>query len=261
MVNAVRGVLSETVTLGSLVTVADASKCKIYMKNFGEFYNNQIEYAQTVILSRTDGMNESKLEQAVELVREHNSEAVIITTPWEQLDGKQILCAMESQHTLQQELEHLASQLHHEHHHADDCHCHEHGHHHADDCDCHEHEHHHADESCHCHEHEHHHTDDCHCHEHEHHHADEVFSTFGKETAKLFTKQSLEQMLTSLDSSQYGIVLRAKGIVASEGGKWLHFDYVPQEIQIREGGADIIGRLGVIGSKLNEDALSELFGV
>ena len=221
VVNAVRGVLSETVTLGSLVTVADASKCKIYMKNFGEFYNNQIEYAQTVILSRTDGMNESKLEQAVELVREHNSEAVIITTPWEQLDGKQILCAMESQHTLQQELENLASQLHHEHHHADDCHC----------------------------------------HEHEHHHADEVFSTFGKETAKLFTKQSLEQMLTSLDSSQYGIVLRAKGIVASEGGKWLHFDYVPQEIQIREGGADIIGRLCVIGSKLNEDALSELFGV
>ena len=221
VVNAVRGVLSETVTLGSLVTVADASKCKIYMKNFGEFYNNQIEYAQTVILSRTDGMNESKLKQAVELVREHNSEAVIITTPWEQLDGKQILCAMESQHTLQQELENLASQLHHEHHH----------------------------------------TDDCHCHEHEHHHADEVFSTFGKETAKLFTKQSLEQMLTSLDSSQYGIVLRAKGIVASEGGKWLHFDYVPQEIQIREGGADIIGRLCVIGSKLNEDALSELFGV
>ncbi|MBQ7381016.1 MAG: GTP-binding protein [Clostridia bacterium] len=281
VVGAVRGVLSDEVVLGSLVTVADATKCKIYMKNFGEFYNNQIENAGTIILSRTGGMSEDKLHKAISLLREHNDTAVIVTTPWEEIDGKQILAAMEGGKTLADELASLKAEA--EHHHDHDghechdehcsCHHHHHDHEHGEECHCHEHEHEHEHEhhhhhehgeECHCHEHEHeHHHDHDHEHHghHHHHHADEVFSTFGRETAKAFTKQGLEKALEALDSGKYGTVLRAKGIVAGEGGRWLHFDYVPEEASVREGGADVIGRLCIIGSGLDEDALAALFEV
>lgn len=289
VVGAVKGVLSDTVTLGALVTVADASKCKIYMKNFGEFYNDQIQNAGTILLSRTSGMREDKLESAIALLREQNQNAVIVTTPWDEIDGKQILGAMENGRTLEAELVRLAAETKHEHHHhelenEEKCSCHhhhdhEHGqeeecHHHreqGEECHCHEHEHHHYEhgEDCHCHEHEHHHEhgEDCRCHEHHghhehdhhHHHADEVFSTFGRETAKAYTKEAIAQILHELDSEAYGMVLRAKGIVAGEGGKWLHFDYVPQEASVREGSADVIGRICVIGSGLDDGALARLF--
>jgi len=278
VVGAVRGVLSDEVVLGSLVTVADATKCKIYMKNFGEFYNNQIENAGTIILSRTGGMSEDKLHKAISLLREHNDKAVIVTTPWEEIDGKQILAAMEGGKTLADELASLKAEAEHHHHdhdghecHDEHCSCHHHHHHHehGEECHCHEHEHehhHHHEhgEECHCHDHEHeHHHDHDHEHHghHHHHHADEVFSTFGRETAKAFTKQGLEKALEALDSGKYGMVLRAKGIVAGEDGRWLHFDYVPEEASVREGGADVIGRLCIIGSGLDEDALAALFEV
>lgn len=289
VVGAVRGVLSDEVVLGSLVTVADASKCKIYMKNFGEFYNNQIENAGTIILSRTGGMSEDKLEKSIALLREHNADAVIVTTPWDDISGAQILAAMENGSALEAELAHLSAELEQDEHECHDEHCschhhhHEHHHEHDEDCHCHEHEHehHHHEhgEECHCHEHEHEHHhehhhehgEECHCHEHHHdhdhdhshhhHHADEVFSTFGKETAKSFTKEALACALRALDSEKYGMVLRAKGIVAGEGGKWLHFDYVPGETSVREGGADVIGRICVIGSGIDEAAISALFGV
>ncbi len=269
VVGAIRGVLSDSVTLGSLVTIADATKCKIYMKNFGEFYNDQIEHAGAIVLSRTGGMNEDKLAAAVALLRERNEKATIVTTPWEELDGAQLLSAIEQGKTLAEELEDLRAEVaEHEHHHDEHCHCHEHEHEHEHHHDehCHEHEHHH-DEHCHCHdhehEHEHHHDEHCHCHEHghHHHHADEVFTSFGKETARSFEKQMLTEALTALDSGKYGTVLRAKGIVAGEGGSWLHFDYVPDEVSVREGGADVIGRLCVIGAELDEHALCELFGI
>ena len=254
VVNAVRGVLSETVTLGSLITVADASKCKVYMKNFGEFYNNQLAHAGAIILSRTDGMSEDKLAAAVALLRECNNEAVIVTTPWEQLDGKQLLAAVEGRHTLAKEMEMLEKEHHHHHDHenGEECDCHHHHHHESDkECDCHHHEH---DEECHCHDHEHHH------HEH-HHHADEVFSSFGRETAKRYSEESLRAALEAIEAGECGTVLRAKGILSGEGGKWLHFDYVPGEISVREGAADVIGRLCVIGAELDEAALSRLFGL
>ena len=280
--------------LNSFVTVADATKVKVYMKNFGEFYNNQIESAGTIILSRTQKLNQEKLEAAVALLREKNPDAAILTTPWDQLDGKTILSAIEKV-SLADELlarmraEHEADEAEHHHHHdhdeEDDHHEHHHDHdeddhdhdhcchhHHDDDDDdhdhcCHhdhdEHEHHHDHEE---HEHHHHHDgeecDDphCGCHHH-HHHADEVFTSWGVETVKVFTEAELETILTALDSGDYGAILRAKGIVHSEDGKWLHFDFVPEEHQVRFGAADYTGRLCVIGSDLKEDKLAALFGL
>ena len=264
--------------LNSFVTVADASKVKVYMKNFGEFYNNQIETAGTIILSRTQKVSPEKLEAAVALLREKNRDAAIITTPWDQLDGKTILAAMEKV-SLADELmeriraEHEAEEEEHHHHHHDHDdheeheHHHDHDHHDHDEDGEHEHHHHDHDASCHDHEHEHHHHHDgecddpeCACHHH-HHHADEVFTSWGAETPKAFTQADIDRILAALDGGEYGAILRAKGIVPCEGGKWLHFDYVPQEHEGRFGPADYTGRLCVIGSNLDEGKLAELFGL
>ena len=271
--------------LNSFVTVADATKVKIYMKNFGEFYNNQIESAGTIILSRTQKLSQEKLEAAVALLREKNPNAAILTTPWDVLDGKTILSAIEKV-SLADELlarmqaEHAADEAeheheHHHHHDHDDDHDHCcHHHHDDDDDDDHDHCHHHHDddddhdEHDHDHEHHHHHHDGeecddphCGCHHH-HHHADEVFTSWGVETVKTFTEGDLERILSALDSGEYGAILRAKGIVpAADGGQWLHFDFVPEEHQVRRGPADYTGRLCVIGAELKEAKLAELFGL
>ena len=267
--------------LNSFVTVADASKVKVYMKNFGEFYNNQIETAGTIILSRTQKVSPEKLQAAAALLREKNPDAAIITTPWDELSGQTILAAMEKV-SLADELmeriraEHEAEEEEHHHHaHEDE----EHEHHHHDDHDGDEHDHHHDQEegAC-CHEdhhahdhdhhgHGHHHHDGgecddphCACHHH-HHHADEVFTSWGAETPKTFTEADIRRILAELDTGAYGAILRAKGIVPTEGGKWLHFDYVPQEHEVRFGAADYTGRLCVIGSKLDEGKLKTLFSL
>ena len=266
--------------LNSFVTVADATKVKVYMKNFGEFYNNQIESAGTIILSRTQKLNQEKLEAAVALLREKNPDAAILTTPWDVLDGKTILSAVEKVSLADELLEKMraeheadAAEHEHEHHHHDhDEHDHDHCCHHHDDDDEHEHEHcchHHDHDDDHDHEeHEHHHHDGeecddphCGCHHH-HHHADEVFTSWGVETVKTFTEADLERILSALDGGEYGAILRAKGIVpAADGGQWLHFDFVPEEHQVRRGPADYTGRLCVIGAELKEDKLAALFGL
>ncbi len=282
VIGAVNKVTGDDVTLGYTVAVVDASKVKVYMKNFGEFYNNQIETASTIILSRTDSISQFKLDTAVSMLREHNQVASIVTTPWDQLTGEQLVAAMEGKASLaaelaKMEMERLEDEdddccCHHHHDDDDDDEEHEHHHHHHDedeDDDEHEHHHHHHDECCHDHdheEHEHHHDHDgecCHDHEHHHHHhhADEVFTSWGVETAKKFTKEAVEAALKGLDTEKYGLVLRAKGILPAEDGTWIHFDYVPEEVSIRTGGADITGKLCVIGSKLDEKAIAELFGV
>ena len=274
--------------LNSFVTVADATKVKGYMKNFGEFYNNQIESAGAIILSRTQKLTQEKLEAAVALLREKNPDAAILTTPWDDLDGKIILSAMEKV-SLADELlakmreEHEAEEAEHAHHHHDheeqehhhhdhdeeecddpDCACH---HHHDDDEDEHEHHHDHDHEHHHDHDHEHHHDEDecddpnCSCHHHHHHHADEVFTSWGKETPKPFTQADIERILTALDSGEYGKILRAKGIVNGENSAWIEFDYVPEEHDLRVGHPDYTGRLCVIGAELKEDKLAELFGL
>ena len=294
VIGAVQRVATEEVQLGCFVTVADATKCKVYLKNFGEFYSNQIETASAIILSRTATISDEKLDAAISLLREHNDKAVIITTPWEQLDGKQILEAMQHQHSLTDELsemiEHARAQeededncCHHDHEHAHHHHDHdeEHEHHHDHDEHCHhdhdeEHAHHHEHDE-HCHhdhdeEHAHHHEHDEHCHhdhgeEHEHHHhhghdADEIFQSWGVETHKKFTAEEIKAALSALDNEEvYGIVLRAKGIVQAADGTWLHFDHVPGEMDVRSGTAEVTGRLCVIGSNLNEAAVAALFGV
>ena len=301
------------VELGYTVAVADAGKVKVYMKNFGEFYNNQIETASTIILSRTDVISQEKLDKAVELLREHNQSATVVTTPWGELTGEQLITAMEGKSTVAVALEELEHEHHHhhdehcccghdhhehehhhdhdehcccghdhhehEHHHDHDEHCccghdhheHEHHHHHDEHCCCghdhHEHEHHHDhDEHCCCghdhHEHEHHHHHDDHCscgHDHHHHHADEVFTSWGTETAKKYTLAQINEALDALDSGKYGMVLRAKGIVACADGGWIHFDFVPEEKNVRMGSADITGKLCVIGSKLDETGIAALF--
>ena len=271
--------------LNSFVTVADATKVKVYMKNFGEFYNNQIESAGTIILSRTQKLNQEKLEAAVALLREKNPDAAILTTPWDVLDGKTILSAVEKVSLADELLEKMraeheadAAEHEHEHHHHDhdehdhDEHDHDHCCHHHDDDDEHDHCcHHHDHDDDHDHEeHEHHHhhhdgeeCDDphCGCHHH-HHHADEVFTSWGVETVKTFTEADLERILSALDGGEYGAILRAKGIVpAADGGQWLHFDFVPEEHQVRRGPADYTGRLCVIGAELKEDKLAALFGL
>ena len=283
VIGAVNKVTGDDVTLGYTVAVVDASKVKVYMKNFGEFYNNQIETASTIILSRTDSISQFKLDTAVSMLREHNQVASIVTTPWDQLTGEQLVAAMEGKASLAAELAKMEMErledddddddcCCHHHHHDDDEDEHEHHHHHHDEDDeDDEHHHHHHDECCHDHdheEHEHHHDHDgecCHDHDHEHHHhhhhADEVFTSWGVETAKKFTKEAVEAALKGLDTEKYGLVLRAKGILPAEDGSWIHFDYVPEEASIRTGGADITGKLCVIGSKLDEKAIAELFGV
>ena len=273
--------------LNSFVTVADASKVKVYMKNFGEFYNNQIESAGTIILSRTQRLSQEKLEAAVALLREKNPNAAILTTPWDQLDGMTILSAIEKVSLADELLAHMRAEHeadeaeheheHHHHHHDHDedehdhdhcCHHHDHD---DDDDDDHDHEHcchHHHDEDEHDHDHHHHHHDGeecddphCGCHHH-HHHADEVFTSWGTETVKAYSEAELEHILTALDSGEYGAILRAKGIVAAaDGGQWLHYDFVPEEHQVRRGPADYTGRICVIGSQLKEDKLSQLFGL
>ena len=329
VIGAVNKVIGEDVQLGYTVAVVDAGKVKVYMKNFGEFYNNQIETASTIILSRTDAIPQTKLDTAVEMLRQHNEKATIVTTPWNQLTGAQLLEAMDGQATLAAELAKLEQEHHHhhhdheehacccghdhEHHHHDHeehaCCCghdHEHhhhdhdcGHHHGDEgcvehhhghveqehcahhrhdheeheCCCgHDHEHHHHDheehECCCGHDHEHHHHHDheegcsCGCHDHHHnHHADEVFTSWGVETAKTFDKTRIELALQQLDSGLYGMVLRAKGILPATDGTWIHFDYVPEEYNVRTGCADITGKLCVIGSQLDEKGVAALFGV
>ena len=287
------------VQVNSAVAVVDASKAKMYIKNFGEFFINQIEYAGTIILSRTDKVNAAKLEECVALIREHNAKATIITTPLDQLDGKAVLETIEGADTLDEMMKEMLEHVHdehehhhhdgecfeHEHHHHDDDEEdeHEHHHHHDDDEDEHEHHHHHDDEEDehehhHHHdedEHEHHHHDDdeedehehhhhhdgeCCCgHDHHHHHADEVFTSWGKETPAKFTAERIESILTALDSGEYGSILRAKGMVPAEDGTWIYYDYVPEEHDIRTGKPDVTGKICVIGAELKEDKLEELF--
>ena len=255
------------VVLNSHITVADAQRAKMYLKNFGEFYRNQIEFASAVILSRSQNVKEDKLEKAVKLLRSLNDKCPIVTTPWEELSGAQILEVMEGENDFAKELMEAAQVCpecgyHHEH--GEECHDHhhdheEHEHHHDHDHEEHEHHHEHDHE-----EHEHHHDHDCCGHDHHHHHADEVFTSWGKETPKKFTEEGIRAILDTLskeDSDEYGIILRAKGIVPDENGKWIHFDLVPGEDEVRYGSAEYTGRICVIGSKLNEDKLAELFGL
>ena len=282
VIKAVQGVEEETgLVLNSYTTVVDAKKCKMYMRNFGEFFNNQVEYAGAIIMSRTDIVDEAKAQASLELLREINSKAAIITTPIEKLEGKKLLEVMEHPVSLADELmeeEEVCPECGHVHEHG------EHHHHdHDEECGCghdhdqeeHEHHHHDHDEECGCghdhahEEHEHHHHDhdhECGCghdhHDHHHHHADEVFTSWGRETIKKYTKENLEKMLEALSASdEYGIILRAKGMLPAEDGTWIYFDMVPEETEIREGAPEYTGRLCVIGSKLNEDKLAELFGL
>ena len=306
VIRAVKNLEMDDAVLNGFTTVADATKCKMYMKNFGEFFNDQIEHASSIVLSRTAGMKDEKLRDVVALLREHNQVASIITTPWEELTGKQILETMEQKNTLQAELAQLAAETaaqaeeedddddcccghdhdHEHHHHHDHEHDHEHEHEHEhccghdhdghdhDDHDHDEHEHHHHHD--HEHDHEHDHDDHCCCghdhdhdehdhdhehHHHHHHHADEVFTSWGVETTEKYTLDEIEDILGQLNGGIFGAVLRAKGIVAGKDGQWIHFDYVPGEVNVRHGSADVMGRLCVIGSKIDEHALAELFRV
>ena len=297
VIKAVQGVEEDVdIQLNSYTTVVDAKKCKMYMRNFGEFFDNQVQYAGAIIMSRTDIVDEKKAMESMELLRSINEKAAIITTPIEKLDGKKILEVMEHPVSLADELlkeehehhhdhddecgcGHDHDHEHHHHDHDDECGCghdhdHEHHHDHDDECSCghdHDHEHHHDhDDECGCghdHDHEHHHHDhdECGCghhHDHHHHHADEVFTSWGRETIKKFTREGLEKMLESLSASEeYGVILRAKGMLPAEDGTWIYFDMVPEETEIREGSPEYTGRLCVIGSKLNEEKLVKLFGV
>ena len=298
VIRAVQDVQEETgLVLNSYTTVVDAKKCKMYMRNFGEFFNNQVEYAGAIIMSRTDIVDEEKAMQSMELLRSLNKKAAIITTPIENLDGKKLLEVMENPVSLEQEMMeeevcpecgHVHEHHHdhecgcghdheeHEHHHDHECGCghdhEEHEHHHDHECGCghdhEEHEHHH-DHECGCghdhEEHEHHHNHECGCgnHHHDHHHhADEVFTSWGRETVKKYSRENLEKILATLsESGEYGVILRAKGMLPAEDGTWIYFDMVPEETEIREGAPEYTGRLCVIGSKLNEEKLAEIFGL
>ena len=282
VIKAVQGVAEDApIELNSLVTVADANKCKMYMKNFGEFYNNQVESAHTIVLSRTQNMKQDKLEACVAMIREHNKDAAVITTPWDELTGEQLLAAMEKPVSLadmvmaeedicpvcggHHDHDHEDHEDHdHEHHHDHEDH--DHDHHHDHDEHHHDHDH---DEHCGCdhdhdHDHEHHHDHDDHCgcgHDHHHHHADEVFTSWGKETPRKYTKEEVETILKALaaENNEYGIILRAKGMLPSPDGTWIYFDMVPEEYEIREGQPEYTGRLCVIGSKIDETKLEKLF--
>ena len=260
VIKAVQGVEEDVdIQLNSYTTVVDAKKCKMYMRNFGEFFDNQVQYAGEIIMSRTDIVDEKKAMESMELLRSINEKAAIITTPIEKLDGKKILEVMEHPVSLADELLKEEHEHHHHHDHDDECGCgHDHEHHHHDhdeECGCghdHDHEHHDHDEECSC----------GHHHDHHHHHADEVFTSWGRETIKKFTREGLEKMLESLSASEeYGVILRAKGMLPAEDGTWIYFDMVPEETEIREGSPEYTGRLCVIGSKLNEEKLAKLFGV
>ncbi|MBD5534217.1 MAG: cobalamin biosynthesis protein CobW [Lachnospiraceae bacterium] len=267
VIKAVENVAADTeVEVNSAVAVVDAAKCKMYIKNFGEFFCNQIAYAGTIVLSRTAGMSQEKLEKCVEMIREYNSQATIITTPWEELQGEDILKTIEGADKLETMMAALLEEEHEHHHHGHDEHHHDeehhHDHHHEDGEEC-CHGHHHEDgEECH-HEHHHDHGEDCTCgchdHEHHHHHADEVFTSWGKETPTVYTAERIEAILKELDGGEYGMVLRAKGMVPAEDGTWIYFDYVPEESDIRTGKPQVTGKLCVIGSKLAEEKLEELF--
>ena len=258
----------EGLTVSSAVAVADATKCKMYSKNFGEFYNNQLESATAIVLSRTGGMNQDKLDKAMEIIREKNKTAPVVTTPWEDLSGDAILSVLEgaSKPLIDEECH-----CHHHHDHDEECHCHDHEHHHDHDeeCHCHDHEHHHDhDEECHCHDHEHHHHHDhdeeCHCHDHEHHHhhhADDVFTSLGMETAKKLCPAKIEQELKELEDGLFGTILRSKGILQNEEGEWFEFDYVPGEFVCRKGNPDYTGRIVFIGTELDEAKIKEIFGL
>ena len=277
VIKAVQGVAEDApIELNSLVTVADANKCKMYMKNFGEFYNNQVESAHTIVLSRTQNMKQDKLEACVAMIREHNKDAAVITTPWDELTGEQLLAAMEKPVSLadmvmaeedicpvcggHHDHDHDDHENHdHEHHHDHEDHDHEHHHDHED----HDHDHHH-DHDEHHHDHDYHHDHDDHCgcgHDHHHHHADEVFTSWGKETPRKYTKEEVETILKALaaENNEYGIILRAKGMLPSPDGTWIYFDMVPEEYEIREGQPEYTGRLCVIGSKIDEAKLEKLF--
>ena len=270
VIRAVESAQLEDCIINSYTAVVDAAKCKMYMKNFGEFFNDQIETAACIVFSHTDIASAEKLATAVELVKGHNKNATIVTTAWNELSGKEILAAMEHSRTLADELKELEEE--HEHHHGHDGHCchhdhdEEHEHHHGHDGHCCHHEHdeeheHHHDHDGHCCHHDHD-EEHGHCHHEHHHHADEVFTSWGVETGKKFSKEQIEGALSKLsDAITYGTVLRAKGIVAGEDGKWIHFDYIPGEIDVRDGGAAYTGRLCVIGSKIDGEELAELFGV
>ena len=241
VIKAVQGVQDEVdIKLNSYTTVVDAKKCKMYMKNFGEFFDNQIQYAGAIIMSRTDIASEKKVQESLELLRSLNKDAAIITTPIENLDGKKLVEVMEHPVSLEQEM--LEEEHEHHHHHDGECGC---GHDHEE------------------HEHHHHHDGECGCgHDHHHHHADEVFTSWGRETIKKYTREGLEKILEALsESDKYGIILRAKGMLPAEDGTWIYFDMVPEETEIREGAPEYTGRLCVIGSKLDEHALEELFGI
>ncbi len=258
------------VVLNSAVVVVDANKCKMYAKNFGEFFLNQIEHAGTIILSRTNDISESKLKTAIDIIREHNEKATIITTPWEELDAHKILETIENAKDLESELMAEVAAHHHDHehhHHDENCECgchdyehhHDHEHHHDENCECgcHDHEHHH-------HDHEHHHHDEnceCGCHDHHgHHHADEVFTSWGFETPAVYTQAEIEDILEKLeDEKMYGAILRAKGMVSAGDGNWINFDYVPGESNVRSGSPEVTGKICVIGAKLNEENLKQLF--
>lgn len=268
VIKAVKDVDSDALVLNTYTAVVDAKKCKIYMKNFGEFYNDQIENANCIVLSHISGISEEKIQEGIEIIRQKNSHAAIVSTDWDKLSGEKILEAMEGSNSLELDIKGIEnSEICPEcgkHHHNHDEHCvHEH-HHHDEHCCC-EHEHHHEEHDHHEHcEHEHHHHDEhCCCeHDHDHHHADEVFTSWGTETAAKFSKEEIEKALLKLDNTdKYGHVLRAKGILAEESGDWIYFDYIPGEADVRLGAADIIGRLCVIGSGINTDALEELFGI
>ncbi len=270
VIAAVRGLNKQNIVLNSFTTVADALKCKMYIKNFGEFYNNQIENANCIVLSRTANLSDEKISAVIELLREKNSTATIISTDWEELSGKQILDAMEHKNTLADELKIMEEDdvcpecgHHHKHHEHDECCCghhHEHDHEHHDECEHHEHHHEHGECCCgHHHEHDHEHG---HHHHHHHHHADEVFSSIGAETANKYTVDEIENNLKALDNAEnFGQILRAKGIVAAADGEWIHFDYVPGETNVRKGAAEVIGRVCIIGSKINEVKIKELFRI
>ena len=288
VIKAIENIDNNEISLNGLAAVVDAKKCKMYTKNFGEFYNDQIKSAGCIVLSRTKDLGEEKTEEAVALIRKINPDAAIVTTDWDELDGEKILKAVEGTNTLSAELDDLKAEEvcpecghhhhnhececghHHEHKNEHDTHCgcghhdhHDHNDHHHHDCECghhHEHKNEHHDH-CDCEQHEHH-THDCGCGHHDHHHADEVFSSWGTETSAKFSKEQITNALDLLENSdEYGYILRAKGMVADSNGGWIYFDYTPGEIDVREGSPDIIGRLCVIGSDLNTDAISQLFSI
>lgn len=264
VVKAVKNADNNSFVINGLTTIADAKKCKMYIKNFGEFFNDQIENANCIIFSHTDGLADEKLKNALDLIKQHNDSATVITTPWDKLSGEEMLLAIEKKDTISKEIEHLEEE-HHHHHNEGHCHCGEHHHHHHDgECHYGEHNHHHHDGECHCEEH-HHHDGECECHHHDHehhhhHHADDVFTSCGFETVKKYSKEEINDILSKLnDEKTYGTVLRAKGVVMGTDSEWIYFDYVPNEPDVRVGNPAVCGRICVIGAGIDENKIRELF--